>query len=135
MRGDSSGIGGWLLFLCRLLIVWQPLNLAVTAPTVLDSLALRGRPLAVLLVARVLVAALGIAAGLALQNRRDGAVRLAQGALIASAAIDLVIYTTPYYPNNRPPGDTPFYVAASLAFHGVWLVYLVRSRRVRNTFA
>ena len=128
------GVGGWLMLLCRLLLVWQPLSLAVTAPSALDSLALRGSPLAILLLVRVLVAALGIAAGLALQNRRPGAVTLAKIALVASAATDVVIYTTPYYPNNRPPGDTPFYIAASIAFCAVWLVYLVRSRRVRNTF-
>jgi hypothetical protein len=135
MRGDSSGVGGWLLLLCRLLIVWQPLTLAVTAPAALDSLPLRGRGLAVILVARVLVSALGIAAGLALQNRRAGAVGLARIALIVSAAMDVIVYTTPYYPNNRPPGDTPFYIAASIVFCAVWLVYLWRSRRVRNTFA
>ena len=129
-----SGIGGWLLVLCRVLIVWQPLTLAVTAPGALDSLPLRGRGVAVILIVRVLVAALGIAAGLALQNRRAGAVGLAKIALIASAATDVVVYTTPYYPNNRPPGDTPLYIAGSIAFCLVWLVYLWRSRRVRNTF-
>ena len=134
MRSGSSGVGGWLLLLCRVLIVWQPLTLAVTAPAALSSLALRGRGLAVILVARILVSALGIAAGLALQNLRAGAVGLATIALIVSAAMDVVVYTTPYYPNNRPPGDTPFYIAGSIAFYGLWLVYLWRSRRVRNTF-
>ncbi|MBI3492238.1 MAG: DUF2569 family protein [Acidobacteria bacterium] len=135
MRSDSSGVRGWLLLLCRLLLVWQPLSLAVTASSALESLPLRGRPLAIILVVRVLVAALGIAAGLALQNRRAGAVGLAKIALIASAATDVFVYTTPYYPNNRPPGDTPFYIAASVAFCTVWLVYLVRSKRVQQTFS
>ena len=135
MGSEASGIGGWLLLLCRLLLVWQPLSLAVTASGALDSLPLRGSPLAVILIVRVLVAALGIAAGLALQNRRPGAVSLAKIALIASAAMDVFVYTTSYYPNNRPPGDTPFYIAASIAFCVVWLVYLGRSTRVRNTFA
>lgn len=135
MRSDSSGVGGWLLLLCRLLLVWQPVSLAVTGPGALDSVALRGRPLAIILIARVLVAALGIAAGLALQNRRPGAVGLAKIALIAWAGMDVFIYTTPYYPNNRPPGDTPFYIAASIAFCAGWLLYLVRSARVRNTFS
>jgi len=129
------GVNGWLALLCRLLIVWQPLNLAVSAPNALASIPLRGPAVAVLLVARVLVAALGIAAGLALQNRRSGAVRLAQAALAVSAALDVFVYVTPYYPNNRAPGDTPLYVAGTIAFAVVWLVYLVRSRRVRNTFA
>ena len=132
---SRSSVGGWLLLLCRLLIVWQPLTLALTAPAALSSVPVRGQVVLVLLIARLLVAALGIAAGLALQNRRDGAVRLAQIALVASAATDVFIYLTPYYPNNRPPGDTPIYVAGTIAFCAIWLVYLARSRRVRETFA
>lgn len=38
-RGDPSGVGGWLLLLSRLLIVWQPLNLAVAAMGALDAIA------------------------------------------------------------------------------------------------
>jgi len=48
--------------------------------------------------------------------------------------MDLVIYLSPYFPSNRMPGDAPLYVAASLAYHGAWLAYLFRSKRVRNTF-
>ena len=60
---------------------------------------------------------------------------LARLALVASAATDLFVYTTPYFPNNRLPGDTVYYVAASLAYHGAWLLYLARSKRVRTTYA
>ena len=49
---------------------------------------------------------------------------------IASAATDLIIYLTPYYPSNRGPGETPIYVAVSLVYHGAWLLYLARSRQV-----
>jgi hypothetical protein len=82
----------------------------------------------------VVVTALTVAAGLALTNRQPGAVGLAKVALVLSAACDIFIYTTPYFPNNRPPGDTPIYVTVSLAYHTVWLVYLSRSARVRNTY-
>ena len=50
--------------------------------------------------------------------------------LFLSAASDVFILTTPFYPNNRPPGDTPLYIVASLVFHGAWLAYLFRSKRV-----
>ena len=76
-----------------------------------------------------------MAAGRALQAIQPGAVTLARAALLASAATDLFVYTTPYFPNNRPPGDTIYYVAASLAYHGAWLAYLARSKRVRATYA
>ena len=133
--GDvSSGVGGWLLLLSRLLIVWQPLNLAVVAIGALDAIAVRGAPVVAVLVLRAIVTAVGVAAGIALSNRHPGAVTLAKVALISSAATDLFVYSTPYFPNNRMPGDTIYYVAASMAYHSAWLVYLFRSRRVRNTY-
>jgi Protein of unknown function (DUF2569) len=130
----QESIGGWLLLLCRLLIVFHPLSLAITASNTLGALAVRGAPVAMILVLRLLVVALGVAAGRALQGLRPGAVTLANVALIASALTDVFVYTTPYFPNNRPPGDTVLYVVASLVYHALWLGYLMRSKRVRMTF-
>jgi hypothetical protein len=129
-----GGVGGWLLILCILLLVWQPLSLGLVASSVLGSLAIRGWPLALVLALRVVVTAFGIAAGLSLLGRRPGAVALAKGSLVASAATDAFIYLTPYFPNNRPPGDDTLFFAASLAYYATWLAYLVRSKRVRNTY-
>jgi len=131
---ERVGIGGWLLLLCRLLIVFHPLSLAVTASSVLNALFVRGAPVAVVLALRLAVVAFGVAAGRSLQARRPDAVRLARLALLLSAATDVFVYTTPYFPSNRLPGDTTVYVAASLAYHGAWLAYLARSTRVRLTF-
>jgi hypothetical protein len=127
-------IGGWLLLLCLLLLIWQPLNVGLTASRTLNSLALGGLPVALVLVLRLLVAGLGIAAALALLNRRTGAVNFARGALVVSAATDLFVELTPYTPLNRAPGETPVFVAASLIYYGAWLLYLSRSRRVRRTY-
>jgi hypothetical protein len=129
-----SGIRGWLLVLCALLLVYQPLSLAYVAPAILESLPIRGLPTALLLAARVLCVAVGIAAGIALVGRQRTGVHLARLALVGATATDLFIYATPYYPNYRMPGDTPFYVAASLLYGGIWLAYLARSKRVANTF-
>jgi hypothetical protein len=129
-----TGIGGWLLLLCRLLIVFHPLSLAVTASGVLNALFLRGAPVAIVLVLRLVVVAVGVAAGRALQNLRPGAVGFASLALCMLAATDVFVYTTPYFPSNRLPGDTTYYVIATLAYHGGWLAYLARSTRVRRTF-
>jgi hypothetical protein len=133
-RDAPEGVGGWLLLLCGLLLAWHPLNFALAASTVLDALPMRGLPLALVLAGRLLITALGIAAGIALLARRPGAVGLAFAAIAASAAADLFVYTTPYLPSNRLPGDTVWYVAGSLVYHAAWLLYLVRSARVRNTF-
>ena len=131
----ANDIGGWLLVFCLLLLVWQPLSLGLVASSVLGSLAVRGLPASLVLMTRLLVAALGIAAGIALLGRRAGAVTLAKVSLAASAATDVFVYTTPFFPNNRPPGDTVIFVGASLAYHGAWMIYLFRSKRVKETFS
>jgi hypothetical protein len=123
-----------LMLLCVLLLVWQPIILALTASSVLDALPVRGLPLAIVLIVRIVAAALGIAAGLALIGRRPGAVALAKVSLVVSALTDLFVYLTPYFPSNRAPGDTTVVVVASLAYYAVWLTYLYRSKRVREMF-
>jgi hypothetical protein len=131
----AESVGGWLLLLCRLLVVFHPLSLAITASSALSALPARGTAVALILLLRLAVVGFGMAAGRALQTVQPGAVTLAKAALVASAATDVFIYTTPYFPNNRMPGDTIYYVAASLAYHGAWLAYLWRSRRVRAIYA
>jgi hypothetical protein len=133
-RLPPRGVGGWLLVLCGLLIVWQPVSLGLVASGVLDSLPVRGLPLALVLIGRLLVTALGLAAGLALFSRRPAALTMAKVSLLASAAMDVFVYTTHYFPSNRMPGDTPLFIAVSLAYYTIWLVYLFRSKRVRDTF-
>ena len=130
----SQGVGGWLGLLSRVLIIWQPLSLGLIASSALRSLSVRGLPLALVLIGRLAVAAFGVAAGLALWRRRPGGVVLAKASLVLSAAADIFVYTTPYFPNNRPPGDTMLILIASLVWYGAWLMYLWRSKRVRDTF-
>jgi hypothetical protein len=130
-----SRVGGWLILLSRLLILFQPLNLAVVASSAMSAVAVRGAPVVAVLILRLLVAGLGVAAGRAIQNLQPGAITLAKAAIVASALTDLFVYSTPYFPNNRLPGDTILVAGASLAIHGAWLVYLFRSKRVRDTFS
>ena len=127
-------IGGWLLLLCVLLLVWQPFNLALTMSGTLDELSLRGPGLAVILVARLFAAGLGIAAGLSLYRLRPGAVSLAKASLAFSAAVDVSVYATPFSPNNRPPGDATVVLIVSLVYYGIWIAYLARSKRVKSTY-
>jgi hypothetical protein len=132
---DPPRVGGWLLILCLLLMVWQPLTVGLTASGALGSIYLGGWPVTLVLILRLIVAGLGIAAGLALLNRRAGAVTLARIVLIVSAATDAFVYLTPYFPSNRAPGETPIVVTVSLLYYAVWILYLSNSRRVRRTFA
>ena len=59
----------WLLILSRILLIYQPLNLAVSAATALNSLPTRGPKVLVAIAVRVLGAGVSVAAGLALTNR------------------------------------------------------------------
>jgi hypothetical protein len=134
-EGQSRAtVGGWLGLLCRILVLWQPFGLALIGSSALNSLSVRGMPLALVLVGRLIVAAFGVGAGLALLQRRPGAVTMAKASLILSAVSDVFVYTTPYFPNNRPPGDTTIILAVSLTWYAVWLAYLVRSKQVRQLF-
>ena len=129
----NKAIGGWLLILCLLLLVWQPISVGLAASRSLGVLSASGFPAILILLARLLVTSVGVAAGLALLGRRPGAVALAKVSLLLSAATDLFVYTTPYFPNNRAPGETPLYVLGSLTYYTAWLIYLHRSKRVKNT--
>jgi len=119
-------VRGWLLVLCGLLLVWQPLNLGLTMAGLVDELSLRGPGLAVILLARLLAAGLGIAAGISLFQLAPGAVSIAKASLVFSAVVDVIVYATPYSPNNRPPGDATIILIASLVYYGGWFAYLSR---------
>jgi hypothetical protein len=134
MKPVKSGVGGWLLVFCLLLLIWQPLSLGLVASSVLDALAAGGLPPILVLLTRLLVTGCGIGAGLALLGRRPGAVTLAKASLALSAATDVFVYTTPFFPSNRAPGEAPIYIVASLAYSTVWFLYLSRSKRVRITY-
>jgi len=99
-----------------------------------DELSTRGAGLGFILLARLLAAGLGIAAGLSLFQVKPGAVSLAKASLIVSALVDLLVYVTPWSPNNRPPGDATIVLIASLAYYAAWFTYLMRSKRIRATY-
>jgi signal transduction histidine kinase len=130
---DSEEVRGWLLVLCLVLLVWQPVNFAVSASQALLALPIRGLPVALVLTVRLLVTAFGAAAALAILRRRQAAVRMTILALAATAALDVFVEATPYFPTNRVPGDAPLYAAGSIVFYSAWVVYLARSARVKRT--
>jgi hypothetical protein len=128
-------VGGWLQALVRMLTLWHPVIYGLSASAAIGAVAVRGPTVAIVIVARLVVVAGGVAAGMALRSGRETAVRLAMGSLALSAAMDVFVFTTSYYPSNRMPGETPLYVAATVAYYGAWILYLARSKRVRRTFA
>ena len=92
--------------LCGLLLIWQPISTGLVTSSVLDSLAIRGLPMALIMALRILVTGFGVGAGLALLGRRPGAVGMTMVSLAASAATDMIVYLTPYVPSHRAPGET-----------------------------
>ena len=120
--------------LCGLLLVGQPISTGLVASQMLGLLAIRGLPVALVVILRLLATGFGVAAGLALLGLRLGAVAMTRISLAVSAATDLIIYLAPYFPSSRAPGETPVYVLASLTYYGLWLGYLFRSKRIKATF-
>lgn len=129
----ETPVGGWLLVLCGCLAVWQPLNLAAVAATSIAALPIRGWTLGALLVARVAITALGLGAVISIFDRNPVALPMTRAALLLSGSMDLFVYSTSFFPNNRLPGTTPFYMAWAVLFHGGWLLYLAVSARVKRT--
>lgn len=125
---DDNVVGRGRLILSGLLLIYHPAVAALRIATDVAALPVRGTPLALGMVARLLVTAVGFSAGMALLKRRPGADGFAQIALILSALFDLVVYSTSIFPNNRAPGDTPVYAAVSLVYHAAWIIFLRRSR-------
>ena len=121
--------------LCAFLLLWQPLSVGLTASATLDAVLIRGFAAIAILFLRLVVTAVGVGAGLALLGRRPGAVAFARLSLLASAATDLFVYLTPYYPNHRAPGETPYWVAGTVLVYGGWLAYLTLSPRARDSVA
>lgn len=124
-------VRGWLLVLCLLLTVWEPLSLAWLASAVLPQILDRPVALAVLAL-RVIVTAIGLAAGIALWRRRPHGVALAKAALVLSALTVLLLYSTPYFPTNRMPGDAVPMATLLIGWNAVWFAYLTKSRRAKG---
>jgi hypothetical protein len=112
-----------------LLLAAQPLYAALSIAVGLQSLPVRGAPVAAIMALRAVVAGLSMAAGSELLNGREGGRALALWALGSAAVLDVFVLSTSVYPNNRAPGDTPFYIAATLVYHGAWMAYLTRRGR------
>ena len=120
--------------LCGVLLVWQPLSFGLVASSSLDALTVRGVPLAVVLVVRLIVTAFGIAAGLGARQPAAERRRVGEGCAggdRGNGRLRLHDAVRTEQPHAR---ETPIYIAVSVAWSAGWFLYLVRSRRVENTY-
>jgi hypothetical protein len=126
----------WLArLLAGLLVVWEPITLALTASAALDRLTSYGWPALALLAYRAGVAGLGIAAGRALWSQRSEGPVLAQAWAVSHAAAVLLTFVTPFFPSNRLPGTKGPLLVALLAVDAAWWAWLQWSPRVRRAYA
>lgn len=132
LHHDDPELKPALRVLAVILALWEPLNLALFVAPVLTSIATRGTATAAFLLARIVIAGIGIAAGISLWRNDPHACRLAATALILSTVAAAVTFTTTLLPTNIMPGDEWIYLAGVILFNGAWLAYLaVRTTRAR----
>ena len=123
---------GWLLLLCVVLLVWQPLSFAVEAASTLPTLGMRGSAAVLELAFYAFVAAVSAAAGWALWQSSPAGRSLAAVAisLVTVAGVQGLYWSV--LPSNVFPADR-LPIAALIVAHGMaWLIYLRRSRRFRS---
>lgn len=145
-RAGPIGIGGWLALLVVWMVAFRPvagvymLSMmqahSLANPTILENSSWLIN-MSTFWMIFLIVAALSIYGGLRLwRDRSPAAVRTAIVILwIYSpvAAADLLIARA-FLERRVPWPNAVLTIAINLAIAGVWTVYLMRSRRVRNTY-
>lgn len=127
-------VRGWLLLLCIILAIWNPALLAVVvAARVGDAWATTTLALTLLGI-RLIVASVGVAAGMALWHTRPGAVTLAKASLILSAVEVVGRLSMRVGLSDAPPGTRLPLALALISYNAACYMYLEKSRRVRATY-
>lgn len=132
--GSPAPPGALVRVLAAFLVGWEPLALALVASSALERLLYYGLPAIVLLLYRMFVTGVGLAAGRALWAGRRGGVRLARVWAPAAAVGTVVTFATPYFPSNHVPGTRGPTLVAILLFDVLVFAYLTRAARVRAAF-
>ena len=115
---------GWLLILCVMLCLWEPLGVALAVSAEMSGVTLGHVERAAFLAFRVLVAGVGVAAGIAIWNRQPHALTLAKIALPLSAAT--VIIRLGWFPGNVPPGLRLPRALLLVGYNAAWYAYVSR---------
>ena len=123
---------GWLVVLCAVLILWRPFDFVFELLQSLPSLGMRGVPGALELLFHAVVAVISVAAVRALWSRQPVGPALAAVALIGSAAATVQTLYWTALPHQTIPGTEALLSAVAVVHAAIWLVYLKRSRQVRE---
>jgi hypothetical protein len=114
--------------LAALLVVWEPLTLAVTAAAFLDRLGDRGWGAIALLVVRLGITGFGVAAGRALWAGRPEAVVLTRWATGLNLAANVVTLTTSLWPSLYAPGVRGPVITVTIAWYTLWFLWALRQK-------
>ena len=128
-------VRGWLLLLCAVLAVVNPATLAVVAASRVGGSVPPSTLVLTLLVVRLVVTGVGVAAGMALWHKRAGAVQLAKASLVLSSLETVGRLSTRVGFSETPPGLRLPLAIAVILFNAAWYLYLEKSRRVTATYA
>jgi hypothetical protein len=133
-----KGLGGWLLLLCLILAVFNPLWLVLG---LFNPKGLRTQFVDVLAaidaVGFVLLNIGSLYAGLKLWRIRPGAVKTAKRYLLCTigfVAFHMILTFMFGAQSARYKTEDYTETAKTIGFNAIWYLYLLRSRRVKNTY-
>ena len=116
-----------------LLVVVEPLTLALAASAALEWLLSRGAIAVAFLLARLAITGVGMVAGMRLWDERPGGVALARWSYAGQLAATLVAHTTRLWPTTLAPGVAEPAFVFGLAWYAGWLAWTFFSDRTSRT--
>jgi hypothetical protein len=116
--------------LALLLMVYEPLHLALTASTLLPGLPDRSWAATALLVARLAITGFGFAVGRGLWERQPGALPLARWVTGLNLATTVLVTTTSIWPTSLPPGVREPAALVAISWYAGWFVWTLRRAAV-----
>ena len=131
-KSELSGVGGWLAFLCVSLLVFTPLSAAREIGGVLMDRSMEPVEKAFAIGFVVVLLGFAVLTGIGLVRLWSRAVVIAKGYYFFSMALGLLILLSAMLEDSSP-ADVLIGVQAIVG-SAVWLGYLYRSERVRNTY-
>ncbi|HET7378474.1 MAG TPA: hypothetical protein VFJ24_00390 [Gaiellales bacterium] len=114
-----------------LLVVWEPLALAISASGWIQVLLDRGAGAVAFLILRMVITGMGMTAGSRLWQGQPGGIVLARWTYALQLGATVAAYSTRLWPTTLPPGVREPAFVLGLAWYAAWLTWslLVRSDR------
>ena len=116
-----------------LLVVVEPLALALAASAALDWLLTRGAGAVGFLLVRLAITGVGMVAGMRLWDERPGGIALARWSYAGQLAATLVAHMTRLWPTTLAPGVAEPAFVFGLAWYAGWLAWTFFADRTSRT--